>query len=209
MSQAALTPTTSRRCMLTGAVAALAASAVYPHSFQQTKPDAALFDLVAKMTEASTRQDIAGDVLVAAEEAMSAWRKHEPKPAMRECLPYSELEADRRIRLIVESDDPDAVAAAIPDPNADLKMAIAEHESAISAWACRRAIAEGRCGFHEAKTRWTEIGDELDVLRKALALTPATTPDGLTAKARAACLIAGDGLAWSVVDDLLTMAEGA
>lgn len=209
MAQAGPISITSRRDMLTGALAALALPTATALADIAAAPDAAIFDLVAKAPEIRDRDDEAWTSFHAADEAMVEWKRLNPKPQMREYQAVPEIEVHRYLDAVLKFEPDDPHIASIPDPRADEKAALREFELARADWGNQKRAAEAGYRFQETKARAKATSAEIAKVRSELSRMPAQTFEGAAAKARLAGPYDDEDLAWSVIDDLINMTRGS
>ena len=196
------TTKTSRRAILAGASAVpIAAVIAKSASASVHSADRKLFAIETKVRDLKAKMLAAGDLHTKSEEAMAAWASRNPRPKMRE-LTYQpkEREVDDFIRAL-------QAKVQMPDPNADLKAAMAEHEQALTEWSNRRSSAEANCRLDEREITFNGLLDQMSALCEQAEKIPATTIEGLKCKARLVELHDPDQepcLALSIANDLLT-----
>jgi hypothetical protein len=122
------------------------------------------------------------------DEAMFEWRRQNPEP----------------VRPKVNLDRP-SFAELMKSINAHSKDCEADeraYEAERAAWTAKEAIAEQLAGKATSEARVHAFWDEQKRVVAALEAMPATTLEGLRAKARWALLMDEKDLAWSIVEDL-------
>ena len=191
--------------MLTGTAAAVAASAVaglsVPSPARAESASPHLLKLAAELAEAQARHEVAMSALDTADRAMFEWTSRNPKPKMRECWVGSSREGDDYIRRSLAGEDPG------PDPNADLKAAIAEHSAAIKSWSAKRAAANRACGATDAKQQEDAASEKVCDVADRIETAPCAGLADLRLKARLAAELEIDSMAWAVINDVLNLAE--
>lgn len=161
------------------AVPALAA----PSGAVAGSPSPALLSLTAELAQAEAEFEKVLKVVEATDRAMFQWKAEHPRPEMRECQ----------------------VPCSGPDPNADLKTAIAEHSQELKAWSEKQTKAFDDCGEPEAKRLENETGGKVWGLAKQIEAAPCNTLADLRIKAMVARDMESDEMAWSVLDHLLSI----
>ena len=180
---------TTRRSILTGAAAIPAAAMAC--SLPASTDESTFDQLAAELTAAGDRHDKVLNALEIAEKAMFGWAKRDPKPTIRESTVGTNAQYDAWF-----------LDRSLFDPNADLRAAMAEHQTAMAAWNKRKAAAQARCGYDAVHAAEGLVCDEIAGLINRLSLMPASTTRGLRTKAALAEKFGDADLAWSVIDDL-------
>jgi hypothetical protein len=193
------TTKTSRRAIMAG-VAAMPIAAIVAKSARASahSADRKLFAIETEVRDLKAKVHAACDLHTESEEAMAAWASRNPRPKMRETYQAKEREVDDFIRALLAK-------VKMPDPNADLKAAMAEHEQALTKWSNRRRAAEANCRLDEREAAFNELLDQMSALCEQAEKIPATTIEGLKCKARLVELNDHEPcLALSIANDLLT-----
>ena len=152
--------------------------------------DSTIEEVAAKLTEACEQHENANKAYSAAEELIFKWQERNPKPAMRDTVVGTNAEYGLWTKGLG------------PNPNADLKAAIAEHNAALTAWDARKKVAEAQCGFFEADAADAAAAAEVMQLVDELANIQAQSLTAMKIKATLAARLSDADLAWSLVDDL-------
>lgn len=181
MAQATSTHT-SRRVFLRGAVAA---PALALPTIALASPDVELVAMEAELTAVNARHEAALDVFNVAERAYLKWRRKNPEPEYQ--LPTSAYSEKDDKMICVRGEDPFVFSARRND------------------WREREARVRKRSGMLDAEADTTGICNEIGKIRDRMVGKSATSIEGLRVKARSAQSIGCDGLAWSVIDDLIAM----
>jgi hypothetical protein len=187
------TPIRSRRTVLAGiAIAA-------------TMPIATAFPADAAMP-----YDVDPAIALAAR-AVDAWNDFASKcSVLSDCedvvIEWRELNRGPTMRSVFVGSDADYLAymagLSSYDPNAELRDAAKEYESAMSEWGARRRTVERETGYTRAEKAQERASERFSDLRDELVDVRPTTIAGLRAKAHAARVSADEGLQQQIVFDI-------
>lgn len=95
--------------------------------------------------------------------------------------------------------------AMLPNPNADLRRAMDEHQQALRAWKRRERAAARKCGISEALAACDTAADEVARVASDVAGVRARTVPGLQAKARMTDIEPDNDILYSIIDDLIAI----
>jgi hypothetical protein len=167
--------------------------------------DDRIIALGAKLNAACGRHDKACTAFGVAERAMRAWMDMNPKPKIRAARGVSDFNAS----IIASANQCySAVTVTLENPNADVRAAVSEWESAVKTWGARRRRAAARCKYSKADAAQKAGAEETSRLAGDLEEVPARSLPGIMIKARAAAMMSDDELAQSAIADLLDLESG-
>jgi hypothetical protein len=175
----------NRRAILAG-VAAVPALAVPAAAGSPPLADSRLLELERRVNAAEAAAVEAGHIFTQAEEAMLAWRQHDPRPTAYAIAP-------------------DGATASISDWR-ELEKWKEAAQDALGRWARREEVARANCRYDELEAEYQRLLERADDLRAEAAQIVASSIEDLRCKVRmmseADCLSFDGPLIESIVDDL-------
>jgi hypothetical protein len=185
----------NRRSILAGAAAVPVATAAIPAiAGAAFTPDAAIFELVKRLSAAWKHLEEVCTMREVAEDLMSQWEKQNPKP-----------QAERvKYKITPATTVEEMTDWAKRDCEAD---ADSRYKQAVAEWDRLHSEAEASSGYTAVNAAEEAVNDEINGLLDDLCNTPAQTRDGLIAKARCALRFANEltELPYSAIEDLIRL----
>lgn len=146
--------------------------------------DQAIVALAAEIIREDLNLASIEDRRALAERTMKRWKSRNPKPEIREFKVGTNAEYEIWFKRQAEAEDDELEALRALDPNADIKLAMNELESARRKWRIRLNAAENRCGWDRLSGLTVASKEKIeDLLVEFRSMRP-TTFEGLAAKAR-------------------------
>lgn len=187
----------SRRAFVINMMVPAATIVTAVPSASMADSDQKLFALMVALEEAEKKAVPLGHAFNNVEEYMFAWKRRNPEPPRRSYDINDNgdvcLRQDGKLYVLVRSVK-------------DLQAEEAEYERESSIWAERKNAEKEQCGFKKVATEWEAATQEIGRICGEIADTPATTMEGLIAKARA-CVRHDFNSAPSIVDDLIAIGD--
>jgi hypothetical protein len=177
---------TSRRALLTGAVAVPVASIACTAPTSMSAAERRLFEIEAEVKRVNRQVVAAGKLIDEAQYAMLAWERRNPKPRKPEIKEASQRETDDYIRAFQVADDPQQFCREHPSPNAQARAALEQYYEEMERWGARKRVAERQCGYDARQAAFDEAVRREDEVRYQAAGIRAATLEGLRVKARLA-----------------------
>jgi hypothetical protein len=185
----------NRRSILAGAAAVPVATAAIPAiAGAAFTPDAAIFELVKRLSGAWKHLEEVCTMREVAEDLMSQWDEQHPKP-----------QAERvKYKITPATTVEEMTDWAKRDCEAD---ADSRYKQAVAEWDRLHSEAEASSGYTAVDAAEGAVNDEINGLLDDLCDTPAQTRDGLVAKARCALRFANEltELPCSAIEDLILL----